>query len=74
MLKLEQILTAILVNNSLTERVCTVLNYKELYYHLFLEVEKAIRLLDLGETQKARAQLIEAQQSAEELYLSQTDE
>ena len=67
-------MTAILVNNSLTERVCTVLNYKELYYHLFLEVEKAIRLLDLGETQKARAQLIEAQQSAEELYLSQTDE
>lgn len=45
-------------------------NYKELYFLLFAAAADAVEDLEAGDPEKARQRLIQAQQEAEERYLS----
>lgn len=47
--------------------------YHDLYFMLFNRVTDAIRALDAGNTQEARAILCQAQQDAEERYISRSE-
>ena len=47
------------------------MDYKKLYHLLMDASEKAIEAIDNGEPQKAKALLIEAELSAEDLYIAQ---
>ena len=46
-------------------------NYKELYFMLFAAAADAVEYLEQGDPEGARARLIQAQQEAEERYLSE---
>ena len=48
--------------------------YKQLYFYLFNRITDSIELLSSGEVDKAAEALISAQQTAEEMYIDETDD
>ena len=49
-------------------------NYKQMYYTLFNAVTKAIESIENANYGSAKAELIQAQQRTEEIFISKEDE